>query len=247
MSRTWVVFIHSLRTNVLSRQGGIALGSAVVGVLIAFFGMKGSLVDFISQSGGEGPPGFLENGVALLGYMVSLMITVFLGIMLGVGSLTKEKAKGVVESLLAVPLRPWELLWGKTLGVFLPAAILGLALSWGAVWALNVLALKPLLGHGVYPWAALVTCSVGVPLLGFGVSLLVNFLGLIIPNPNLASLVLVLAVVGITNALPRLGMDFSSWKFTWINLALGAALVLAIFPLSSLLTKERIILSARRE
>jgi len=68
-------------------------------------------------------------------------------------------------------------------------------------------------------------------------------------NSNLAQawLVLVLAVVGITNALPRLGMDFSSWKFTWINLALGAALVLAIFPLSSLLTKERIILSARRE
>ncbi len=247
MRRSWPIFLHSLRVNVLNLQGGIALGVATVGALIFFLGVKGSLVDFISQSGGRVPSGFLENGVSLLAYMISLMVTVFLGAMLGVGSLTKEKAKGVVESLLAAPLRPRELLLGKALGIYLPASILGLGLSWGAVWALNALSLEPLLGRGIYPRAALVTSSIGVPLLGLGVSLLVTLLGLIIPNPNLASLTLVLAVVGISNALPRLGMSFSSWKFTWVNLALGVALFLVVFPLSSLLTEERIVLSARRE
>ncbi|RLE34953.1 hypothetical protein DRJ58_01040 [Candidatus Acetothermia bacterium] len=117
----------------------------------------------------------------------------------------------------------------------------------GILWALNVTVIVPVVGKAFLPAPILATVLLGVPLLGLGLAALVNLVGLLVANPNLGSLAVAVVVIAVSNILPRLGLEFASWAFAYANMAAGG-LILAgsVVAARFFLTKQRIILSARR-
>ncbi|NOX45275.1 MAG: hypothetical protein GXO72_06060, partial [Caldiserica bacterium] len=230
---------HSLRANLRHRQGMISVGVLALGIVPVFFGMKGTLAEILAKGPWDVVGPWALNALGLSGYLVSLLCVVFLGVLLGVGTLTQEKAKGALEALLATPIRPGAVWWGKTAGSFLPALAVGIVVSFGVLWALNAAAVVPVLGRPILPGPVAATVGVGVPLLGLGIAALVNLVGLLVANPNIASLAVVMIVLAVSNVLPRLGLGFAQWSFAWANAGVGLV-ILAASALAArrLLSKE---------
>lgn len=238
---------HSLRANLRHRQGLFAAMALLVAIVPVFLGMQ----DTISKILKSGPLDLVRphvtDAIGLSGYLVALLCVVFLGVMLGIGPLTQEKAKGALEALLATPVSPWTVWWGKFLGGYLPSVFIGIPSSLGVIWALEAAVIAPSVGRTLLPTEIVAVVVIGVPILGLGIAALVNLLGLILPNPNMAALGMVLVVIAVSNALPPAGIGFSSWAFVSANAGVGIAVLLISLALASrLLTKERIVLSARR-
>ena len=78
-------------------------------------------------------------------------------------SMTREKARGNIESLLATPLRAKEIWLAKSLAVFLPGLVLGVALALVTLVAVNYIYFVPSIGFLVNPWIA-VNSFVAAPL-----------------------------------------------------------------------------------
>ncbi len=247
MSGFLVIAVHSLRANLRHRQGLIGVAVVAIGIVPVFFAMRGTLQELLARADWDVVRPWVGNALGLSGYLVSLLCVVFLGVMLGVGTLTQEKAKGAMETLLAAPIRETALWWAKVVACFLPALVVGVPVTLGILWALNVTAIVPAVGEIFLPAPILATVLLGVPVLGLGLAALVNLIGLLVANPNLASLAVVVVVIAISNILPRLGLEFASWAFAYANMAAGG-LVFAgsVVAARFFLTKQRIILSARR-
>ncbi len=238
---------HSLRANLRHRQGLISIAVLFLGIIPVFFGMKGTLTEILTKGTWDVVGPWALNAIGLAGYLVSLLCVAFLGVLLGIGTLTQEKAKGALEALLATPIRPGAVWWGKTAGSFLPAFVAGIGVSFGVLWALNATAVVPALGRPVLPGPVAATVGVGVPLLGLGIAALVNLIGLLVANPSIASLAVVMIALAVSNVLPRLGLEFADWSFAWANAGTGLVLLATSVLLArKVLTKERIVLSAKR-
>lgn len=238
---------HSLRANLRHRQGIIGLVILAAGIVPVFFSMKGTLQEILTTGTWDTAEPWVRNALGLSGYLISLLCVVFLGVMLGVGTLTQEKAKGVLEALLAAPVRTWTLWWAKVAACFLPASAVGIPVSLGVLWALNVAAIRPIVGEAILPAPVVLTVMVGVPLLGLGLAALVNLIGLLVANPNLGSLAVVAVVIAVSNVLPRLGLKFADWSFAYAHMIAGIGILLLSLLLGrALLTKQRVILSAKR-
>jgi ABC-type Na+ efflux pump permease subunit len=247
MRNFFTIAAHSLRANLRHRQGMIAIAVLLLGIVPVFFAMKGMLAELLAKGPWDIVAPWVVNTLGLSGYLVALLCVVFLGVMLGVGTLTQEKAKGALEALLATPLGPWALWWGKVAGCFLPAFAAGMVVSFGVLWALNAAAVVPVLGNPLFPGPVVATVGVGVPFLGLGIAALVNLIGLLVANPNIASLSVVVIVLAVSNVLPRLGLEFAEWSFAWVNAGTGLfILATSLLFAWRLLTKERIVLSAKR-
>lgn len=239
--------VHSLRANLRHRQGAIALFVLAVGIVPVTFAIKGTLTELLSQADWNTVRPWVGNALGLAGYLISLLCVVFVGAMLGVGTLTQEKAKGVVEALLAAPVRVRTLWWAKVAASILPAVTLGVPASLAVLWILNATSIVPAVGRAYLPAPVVVTVVVAVPLLGTGLTALVNLIGLVVANPNLGSLAVVVVVIAISNILPRMGLEFAEWSFAYANMAAGIGITLVSLILErALLTKQRVILSAKR-
>lgn len=160
-------------------------------------------------------------------------------------SMTREKARGNIESLLATPLRAKEIWLAKSLAVFLPGLVLGVALALVTLVAVNYIYFVPSIGFLVNPWIA-VNSFVAAPLVYLLLSLLVHLVGLtgkpvtgnVIAQvflPVFTSLMINLATHNVINA--------ASWPFTLANLGAAAAIGAIVILLQPRLTRERIVLS----
>lgn len=160
-------------------------------------------------------------------------------------SMTREKARGNIESLLATPLRAKEIWLAKSLAVFLPGLVLGIALALVTLVAVNYIYFVPSIGFLVNPWIA-VNSFVAAPLVYLLLSLLVHLVGLtgkpvtgnVIAQvflPVFTSLMINLATHNVINA--------ASWSFTLANLGAAAAIGAIVILLQPRLTRERIVLS----
>ncbi len=160
-------------------------------------------------------------------------------------SMTREKARGNIESLLATPLRAKEIWLAKSLAVFLPGLVLGVALALVTLVAVNYIYFVPSIGFLVNPWIA-VNSFVAAPLVYLLLSLLVHLVGLtgkpvtgnVIAQvflPVFTSLMINLATHNVINA--------ASWSFTLANLGAAAAIGAIVILLQPRLTRERIVLS----
>jgi len=160
-------------------------------------------------------------------------------------TMTREKSRGNIETLLAAPLKPREIWIAKSLAVFLPGLVLGEVLTLLVLIAVNYLYFVPRIGFVANPWL-LISNFIAVPLVYLGLSLIVFLVGLtgkpangnvivqVFP-PCLAALVINLAV--------RSVLDAGSWTFTLICCGLAAVMGIIILLLYPRLAKERIILS----
>ncbi len=160
-------------------------------------------------------------------------------------SMTREKSRGNIESLLATPLEAKNIWIAKSIAIFLPGLILGEFLALIALIAINYIYFVPAVGFIFNPWIA-VSSFLAAPLIYFCLSLLVHFIGLTgkpatgniivqIFLPVMISLMINLAIRGF--------LDVASWSFALVNLGIAAAIIIPIIFLQPRLTREKIVLS----
>lgn len=160
-------------------------------------------------------------------------------------SMTREKSRGNIASLLATPLSVKNIWIAKSLAVYIPGLVLGEIFALISLITVNYIYFVPRLGFLINPWIA-VSGFVVVPVIYLCLSLLVYLIGLtgkpatgnIIMQvflPVFASLMINLAVRDI--------LDVASWSFTLANLGVAAVTGIIIVLLRRRLTVERIVLS----
>lgn len=187
----------------------------------------------------------LELYLGLIMYSASLM---GLGINLNVyasHTMTREKARGSIEALLATPLKAKEIWLAKSLAVFIPGLILGTALALAVMFAINYIYFVPRIGFLVNPWIA-VNSFVAAPLVYLFLTLLVHLVGLTGKTANgniIAQVFLPVFINLMVNLAAHNVIDAASWPFTAVNLAAAAVTGAIVLLLRPRLTAERIVLS----
>ncbi|MDD2471906.1 MAG: hypothetical protein PHT28_03180 [Dehalococcoidales bacterium] len=162
--------------------------------------------------------------------------------------ITKEKANGNIECLMATPIEP-ETLWvGKCIAVFAPAFLITVIASFIAVSVINLAAIQPGWGVFILPSAALVSGLIVNPLLFFAILGFIVLFSLA-SNPDIAAAPSLLIGFGLMIGMP-VGLmtgtiDISSWSFTlWYTF--GTALAwLIVLGLTRMLTRQNIVLSSK--
>jgi len=162
--------------------------------------------------------------------------------------IAKEKAKGPIESLLATPLTARGVWIGKSLAIFLPAYIIGLAATLIVILAMNLAAILPATGHFVLPLPEAFTCFLFLPLFMFAL-VLVGIIFSLITNPVIGQTIIIFVGVVLMQVVGQVGGRLwwllASWDYALYNLAGAALLGIIAFYLSRSLTKEKIILSSK--
>jgi len=187
----------------------------------------------------------LELYLSLIMYTTCL---IGLGINLNVfafQSMTREKSRGNIESLLATPLKVKDIWIAKSLAVFMPGLVIGEVLTLIVLIAVNYIYFVPSIGFLFTPWIA-VSSFLAVPLIYLCLSLLAHLIGLTGKPATGNVIVQVFLPITMTlmiNLMLRHILDAASWPFTLANLGVAAAIAITIIFLLPRLTRERIVLS----
>ncbi|AHZ14677.1 hypothetical protein V529_06510 [Bacillus velezensis SQR9] len=154
------------------------------------------------------------------------------------GTFTKEKANGIISSLLSTPLKPIEIWIGKSLAVFLPNFIVSILSPLVVLLvANNVVSISVSLLLSIFLITPLL--FLGLTVLTIQLSMIYSSEMSIAPSYLIALILLAGVPLGsITNYL-----DITSWKFTFIYLIITVFMWGLVGGFSFFLSKERIILS----
>lgn len=188
----------------------------------------------------------LENFLGLILFITSFMSIGIYSSVFAFRSMTREKARGNIQALLATPLAPMDIWLGKSLAVFLPGLVFAMLVTLAAFLFINYIYLVPDVGFIATPWM-IISNFIGVPLVYFALTLLVHAVGLtskpgtgnIIAQiflPVMIALMINLAVRNVPNA--------GSWLFAVILLGVAAIIGVIVPMVRPKLTAERIILSS---
>jgi len=181
-----------------------------------------------------------------------LYSTCFMGVGINLNSfafqsITREKARGNLESLMATPLDVKDLWVAKSIAVFLPGLIVGELLTLIMLFAINYIYFVPVTGFLLSPWIA-ISSFIIVPLIYFCLSLLVHLIGYT-GKPATGNVIiqvfLPVFVSLMINLIVRDVINAASWQFSLINFGIAAVIGLIILVLKSRLTQERVILSSQ--
>jgi hypothetical protein len=185
---------------------------------------------------------------------IYLSVTVYTACLIGVGinmdvfafqTMTREKSRGVIESLLATSLNVKDIWIAKSLAVFLPGLVLGEVLAFITLMAVNYIYFIPEIGFLFTPWIA-VSSFVGAPLIYLCLSLLVHLIGLT-GKPVTGNIIVQVFLPVLANLMCNLGihhvLDATSWPFTLLSFGLAFVIGFLVFLLRPRLTRERIVLS----
>jgi ABC-2 type transport system permease protein len=186
--------------------------------------------------------------VGTTAFTLSLMLMLLFCMYTNAYTLTMEKVKHSIESLLCTPLSLRQICLGKSLAVFLPSVILGLVFTFSGIVGINQFFIAPKLGHFIMLGAApLVAILVAVPLIVFSFASLMITLQLIITNIHWINAALIGLIIAVMFGLspPVLKFGSASWSIVSISLGVAAVLALVTIYLSRLVTKERIVLSSK--
>ena len=188
----------------------------------------------------------LEMSLSLI-----LSVTSLLGLGINLNAfafqiLTREKAKGIIQSLLATPLKEKDIWLGKSLAIFLPGLIVGEMLTLTALVSLNYIFFVPRIGFLINPWIIL-SNFVAIPLMYLSLSLLVYLIGLI-GKPATSNVIAIIFLSGIItvviNLVIRSILDATSWTYFLVNVGIAAIIGIITLLLLPRLEKERIVLSS---
>jgi ABC-2 type transport system permease protein len=160
-------------------------------------------------------------------------------------TMTREKSRGNIESLLATPLEASHIWIAKSLAVFLPGLVLGEVLAFISLMVVNYIYFVPEIGFLLNPWIA-ISSFFGVPLIYLSLSMLVHLIGLT-GKPATGNVIVQVFLPVFTSLMINLGihhvLDATSWYFTLTNLGIAAVVGVVVIFLRPRLTKERIVLS----
>ena len=216
----------------------VTLGMGLRGVIEAMIEGGPSLTQTTSA---------LQSLIGTMAFMLSLMLMILFTMYINAYTVTTEKMKHSLESLLCTPLSLRQIWLGKSLATTLPSVILGLAFSFGSIAIVNQFFIAPKLGYSIFPGAApLVATLVVAPLIVFGIASLMMALQFIISNIRWINAAIIGVIFGVSFGLsPLLKFGPESWNIVSIALGLAAILAVVTIFLSHLVTKEKIVLTSK--
>jgi len=160
-------------------------------------------------------------------------------------SMTREKARGNIESLLATPLKAKDIWIAKSLALFIPGLVLGEILTLIVLIIINYIYFVPAIGFLFTPWIA-VSGFLAAPLIYLCLSLVFHLVGLA-GKPATANVIVQVFLPVIINLMINLAvrhiLDIASWPFALANFGVALVIVITIILLRPRLTSERIVLS----
>jgi ABC-2 type transport system permease protein len=146
-------------------------------------------------------------------------------------SITTEKSRGNIESLLATPLSAKKIWISKSLTVFIPGMVFGIVLSSLALIAVNFIYFVPEMGFIYTHWIGL-SSFIFIPIVYFCLSLLAHLIGLTGKPASgniIAQIFLPLSLTLMINLTVRGILDGASWHFTLASAGLAAIILLIVF------------------
>ena len=178
--------------------------------------------------------------LSTLSFFLCIMLMMLFCIYINAYTLTLEKVKHSIESLLCTPLSLKQICLGKTLAIFIPSLLLGWLFTFGSLIGINQIFIKPQFGQFILPGAApLVAILVVVPLIIFFLSSIFINLQLIVGNIRWVNSALMAAVCMVSFGLsPILRFEPASWNIVFISLGVACILALAAYGISTKVSKE---------
>lgn len=185
---------------------------------------------------------------------VYLTIIVYSSCLIGLGvnmnvfafqTMTREKSRGNMATLLATPLDVRHIWIAKSLAIYIPGLLLGEVLAVISLIAVNYVYFVPEVGFLFTPWMA-VSGFLAAPLVYLGLSLLVHLIGLT-GKPATGNVIVQVFLPVFASLMINLGvrsvLDAASWPFAVTNIGVALAIAVIAFLLRPRLTRERIVLS----
>jgi len=159
----------------------------------------------------------------------------------------KEKANGNITSLLVTPISPKEIWIGKSLAIFLPGYVISIVSIFVVLLTVNIVIVNQSQGTVIINAPLLLTGLFVNPLLFFGLLLFIILFSLA-NNPDIAIAPSFILGFGLMLGIP-LGVatgfiDLASWSFFFWYLACTIIVLIVVFFLSRMLTRENIVLSS---
>ncbi len=177
-------------------------------------------------------------------YTLPLVLTMLFCSFLTAYSVTMDKAKRTLESLLATPLSLRQIWVGKSLAVALPGIVITLFILLLVLVVLNMVFVVPAIHSFIVPSAlSLVTALITIPVMVLLVVLIVSFLQLIMTNPRIANFAFIAIFLGIY--ISTITDLTKSWGFSLIYLVVTVLLAGVTLFLDRFLTKERVLFSSK--
>ena len=243
MKKLAVIMKKDLRETFRTKAFYASIGIVVFVMVMIVQGIGGGIGTLVK----EGNTSAIQALIGTTAFMLSLMVMMLFCIYINAYTLTMEKIKRSIESLLCTPLSLKQICLGKTLALFLPSLILGWLFTFGCIAGINQFFIMPGLGEFIMPGAApLVAILVVVPLIVFFLSLLVIALQLIITNIRWVNAALMGVIFAVGFGLsPILRFGPTSWSIVFVSLGIAAILALIAFLLFPRVTKEKIVLSSK--
>ena len=245
MNHTSLIINSTMKNNLRSK---ISIAILVGVVLICVIGL---LVAFCLLLIGPAMEQNMPDRSLLEMY---LGLTLFAVCLIGLGvnmngfafqTMTREKARGNINGLLATPLEPGHIWIGKSVAVFLPGLILGEVLAVISLLVVNFIYFVPVTGFLLNPWIAL-SGFVAVPLIYISLSLLVQLIGLT-GRPATGNVIVQIFLPVYASLMINLGvrdvLDVTSWQFTMANIGVAVVAGIVVVLLRTRLSRENIVLS----
>jgi len=248
MKKVIVIMKKDLRETLRTKAFYVSI-AMVLFILVMLGSAVGGQINTLIEKG-LAPAEVISAIQPLMGttaFMLSLMLMMLFCMYINAYTLTMEKIKRSIESLLCTPLSLRQICLGKSLAVFLPSVILGLVFTFGGIVGINRFFIVPKLGHSIMPGPApSVAILVVVPLIVFFLAALMIALQLIITNIRWINAALMGVIFGVGFGLSStLRFGAESWSIVFLSLGVVALLALVTIYLSRLVTKERIVLSSK--
>jgi len=244
MRYTALVMNTTMRNNFRLRNVAIVC-AGVVFICIAGLAVLFGTQFILPQATAAAPDrSVLENFVGLILFTTSFLSVGIYASVFAFQSMTREKARGNVQSLLATPVNPGHIWLGKSLGVFLPGLVFAVAMTLVMALALNYIYIVPRMEFIITPWM-IISNFIAVPLIYLLLCLLVHVVGLI-GKPgtgNVIAQIFIPVMIALMINLAIRGLNAGSWPFTIILFGIAAIIGIVILIVRPKLDAERIILS----
>jgi ABC-2 type transport system permease protein len=177
-------------------------------------------------------------------YTLPMTLSMLFCTYLSAYALILEKAKRTLESLLSTPASLRQVWISKSMAVFMPSMVIAIFVLVVSVIALNVAVIIPKTGDFALPGVLpTITALLIIPVVTFGVVLVVSLLQLIMSNPRIGNFAFVAFFLGFY--ILTVTEVTGSWDFSLIYLVVIGILFIANVVLLQLFTKERVVLSSK--
>jgi ABC-2 type transport system permease protein len=247
MNNVALIMKYALKNNLRMKATAIISLSIIIICVVGVIILLAALIIGPEMKKAVPDQDVLNNNLGLILFSASFMSVGIYASVFSYQSITREKARGIVQAMLATPLEPFDIWLGKSLAVFLPGFILAVVMTLGAFLVINYVYFVDKVGFVGTAWM-FVSSFILCPVMYLAVVLLNHVVGLggkpVTANminqiflPVMANIMIQLAV--------RTSLDASSWLFALILLGTTCIAGICTYSLRQRLNTETIIMSLK--